>query len=116
MPRVQNSQSGETTHDQTVKEGEGSGKKSERRNAGKVSYTYEISLFSLSFTHTHSRGVHVRVCVRVRQVGERRKKSSNRYSARTLCLLGHWEQSPLSGQFVLSVRRKSEGFFDCQTP
>ena len=116
MPRVQNSQSGETTHDQTVKEGEGSGKKSERRNAGKVSYTYEISLFSLSFTHTHSRDVHVRVCVRVRQVGERRKKSANRYSARTLCLPGHREQSPLSAEFVLWVRRKSEGFFDCQTP
>lgn len=61
--QVVNQPVGETTNEQTVKEGESRRKKGERRKCKKVSHIHTYSLFSLSFTHTYPRVMHARVCV-----------------------------------------------------
>ena len=105
---VVNQRPGETTNEQTVKEGESRRKKGERRKCKKVSHIHTYSLFSLSFTHSYPRAMHARVCVCAWQgvKGERsERRSANRYSATNLGRMGHWEQSPLSAEFVLWVRK-----------
>jgi hypothetical protein len=62
---VVNQRPGETTNEQTVKEGESRRKKGERRKWEKVSHIHTYSLFSLFHPYLPPRDARSRMCLRM---------------------------------------------------